>query len=83
MGSWSILLLKQAIDSLEGLWDDARLDVVSVDNTLRRPRAFSHIPDETSDTTDILEPIEVGKPEIPSRDWVVAKVSDWDLPGGP
>lgn len=41
----SRLRLKQAIGRLEGLWDGASLDIVSVDEIPRRLRAMACTPD--------------------------------------
>lgn len=74
----SALLLKQAIGLLGGLWEGAKLDVVSPEEIPRRPRATARIPDEPSDAKEIMELLRSGNPELPTYDWKVAKVSESD-----
>lgn len=64
----SRLRLKQAIGRLEGLWDGASLDIVSVDEIPRRLRAMACIPDEPFDANDILELIKVDNTDICTYD---------------
>ncbi|XP_065370822.1 uncharacterized protein LOC135962846 [Calliphora vicina] len=72
----SAMLFKQAVALLDGLWEGARLDVVSVDEIPRRPRSTARVPDEPAKPEEILELLRIGNPDIPTHDWMVARVSE-------
>ncbi|XP_055859298.1 uncharacterized protein LOC129921479 [Episyrphus balteatus] len=70
-------LYKLAISRLEGLWPDAKLEVVAKEDIPCRPRARISIPAELACKDTVLKMIQFGNPSLPTHDWKVAKLEDF------